>query len=105
MCYRVSQHSECVTGIVADWLVDWDDIEAMYALIAAMIDDLENEGAESVSLPVVAHPPTIRAFERFGFRRRNGYSIVVIPLARSEPDPAMRDPLQWFVMPGDFDIV
>lgn len=105
MCYRVSQQADYVTGIVADWLADWDDIEAMNALIAAMIGNLENEGAESISLPVVAHPPTIHAFERFGFRRRNSYSIVAIPLARSEPDPAMRDPLQWFVMPGDFDIV
>jgi hypothetical protein len=105
ICYRVRCGSRGITGIVVDLFAAPTDNDTMHALISAMLNDMQTADAETVAVPLVAHPPTIRALERYGFRRRSGYTVVVIPLARTKPDPLMRDPNRWFTMPGDFDIV
>lgn len=104
-CYRIREKGGQRTGVVADLFADWRDEKIHDSLIHAMLTDMHDQHVETVAVPLVAHPPTIAAFERFGFVSNPGYRVVAIPLVRPRPEPSMLDAGLWFTMAGDFDIV
>ena len=105
LAYYISIDGDRRQGVLADLFFAGGDRATGYALVSAMLTSLRAVGADSVRAPLVSSPACLGVLRRMGFMRtREGYTIVVIPLAHESPDPALADPHRWFVTAGDFDI-
>jgi hypothetical protein len=104
--YRTEMVRGSVHGWIADVFAAPDDGHARRGLIGAALDALAQAGASDVRALVPRGNPADRDLRRRGFlRRRGGFDVSIVPLARELPWDVLADSTRWLTMGGDFDVV
>jgi predicted N-acetyltransferase YhbS len=106
LAYRVEESPGGRAGVIAELYAGRDDAAARRALIRAAIDELRAAGAESAATLAIPDAPLYHDLARAGFlRRRGAFSVQIVPLDPALPMDVLRDPRNWSVAGGDFDVV
>jgi hypothetical protein len=103
LAYRVELHTARKVGAIAELFAC--DEGARGALIGAAVDVLDKAGVEVIS--TLAVPGTLEhtAFRRAGFVGRASFGVDIIPFEAGLPMELLRDPKNWMMAGGDFDVI
>jgi len=106
VAYRVVGSKDRATGYIADLFVAPDDRSSARSLLTRVLDDLDKLGAGSVMAAASPGSPAYLLLREIGFRpTKAGFTFEIVPLTRSIEPTMLRDPSQWHLAAGDFDIV
>jgi hypothetical protein len=107
LAYRLEENDGRTWGYIAELQTPQADAKARYALIAHAIAHLRAAGAEVVLALAVPGTWMYGAFRRAGFiwGRRGFFTVQVVPLDPSLPMDLLRDPQNWNMAGGDFDVI
>jgi hypothetical protein len=97
------QRDEPCVATVAELFCAHDDKAAFRALVENAIQTSNAAGAQSLNTLAVPGTWVYEAFRRRGFVASHAFSLEVVPLNISVDE--LRDPAQWHVAGGDFDVV
>lgn len=104
--YRVEEIRGGRAGVIAELFAAQDDSAGRRTLIGTAIDALRAAGADSAATLAIPDTPLYRDLARAGFlRRRGAFSVQIVPLDPRLPMDLLRDPRNWIMAGGDFDVV
>jgi hypothetical protein len=103
---RLEEGGDRKVAFIADILTSRDNEGARQALIRHAGTYFYERGAEAVATLAIPDTWLAEAFRRAGFLLSWGaFSVQFVPFASSPPFEQMRDPRQWRLTGGDFDVV
>ena len=103
--YRLDESSGRKVGALAELFVGRDDVKARDMFVRRVVEELRAAGAEVVATLAVPGAALYRAFRRAGFFPRAAFSVQIVPLQPDLPMEILRDPQQWSLAGGDFDVI
>jgi len=104
--YRVEHLSGATIAFVAELFADPSDARGRAALLAETLRHAYDSGADRALTLAAPGTPLYRELRRAGFLRRPGaFSVEIVPLAANLPVEQLRDPNQWSIAGGDFDVI
>ena len=101
LAFRVSDGA----GLIAELFTRTDDTAARNALIGQALAAMRLAGAVSASILAVPGTCLQQAVRRAGFLPRDAFTVQMVPLDSRLPLDQLRDPRQWGIAGGDFDVV
>jgi hypothetical protein len=107
LAYRLEENDGRTWGYIAELQAPQADAKARGALIGQATARMRAAGAEVALTLAVPGTWMYHAFRRAGFiwRRRGFFTVQVVPLDPSLPMDLLRDPQNWNVAGGDFDVI
>lgn len=104
--YRVQKNALNTFGFIAELLARKSDTDVWRALIQQAIQRLQTAGVEAVATLAVPHTWLYRVFRQAGFVFSWGsFDVSLVPLQPSLPLPSLRNPQNWHLSGGDFDVL
>ena len=104
--YRLQETAGRKLGFIAELLTPQSDTPARSTLIARTLQQLRAEGAEAAITLAIPNTSISRAFRRAGFIFSWGsFKVYLAPLDPALPMDTVRDPQNWCMAGGDFDII
>jgi hypothetical protein len=79
------------------------DLTLLAGLILKAVELMRDQGAMTLSAPLLASHPWIPLFERLGFRERDSCPVIFYPRAQGPQTEAADSETRWFLMDGDRD--
>lgn len=93
-------------GLLAELFCAQDDTRGLGELIGRTVGALIAAGAERAVTLAVPGTPLYRGLQRAGFTKgRGAFGVQLVSLAPDLPLDAMRDPRNWSIAGGDFDVI
>jgi predicted N-acetyltransferase YhbS len=108
VAYRIAAGAGRRNGFIADLLTLPERQDVAGALVAAALDGLASLHASMVMTLAPPGSATHRTFRRLGFlpaRPSASFSFELVPLQPAGRVEEMRDPSDWLLSGGDFDVV
>lgn len=106
VAYRMANVPAGRIGFVAELTALRADEAARGAVLSAAIEEMCADGAEAVAALAVPSTDLDRLLKRSGFVfRRSAFQIRYVPLDPRLPHAVLRDPNNWDLQGGDFDVV
>jgi hypothetical protein len=104
--YRVEMHATGTAGFIAELFAPQVDDLARRTLIAETLDALYAAGADNAVTLAVPGSPLERDLRSAGFlHSRGAFGVQIVPLDPEIPLGVLRDPRNWNVAGGDFDVI
>jgi Acetyltransferase (GNAT) domain len=104
--YRVESHAKGTAGFVAEIFAAQADTSARRTLIAETIAALRTAGADNAVTLAVPGSSLERDLRDGGFLySRGAFSVQIVPLDPNLPLDLLRDPRNWSMAGGDFDVI
>jgi hypothetical protein len=104
--FRIHDSKAGRTATIADIFYHPEDIGGGRTLVRATLDALLDENADSVSTLVIPGSPLAQLLGTMGFIwRRRPFRVTIVPFDADLPLNQLRDPAQWFLTGGDFDVI
>jgi hypothetical protein len=104
--FRIHDSKAGRTATIADIFYQPEDIGGGRTLVRATLDALLDAGADSVSTLVIPGSPLAQLLGTMGFIwRRRPFRVTIVPFDANLSLNQLRDPAQWFLTGGDFDVI
>jgi Acetyltransferase (GNAT) domain len=104
--YRVEGHPGGRAGFIAELFVSQGDPRGRGELIARTLAALHAEGADNAITLAVPDTALYQSLKGAGFLRgRGAFSVQIVPLGPDLPMDVLRDPRNWRMAGGDFDVI
>jgi hypothetical protein len=107
IAYRLEMTTGAPWGFIAELLAPQDDPTARRALIACAVSEMRAAGAVAATVLAVPRTRMHAALRRAGFvlGRAGFFSVQIVPLVPDLPIALVRDPTNWDIAGGDFDVI
>jgi hypothetical protein len=104
--YRLEDRPDGKIGFLAEVSTGPHDQAARNSLIAHVVNDLYQAGAEAIFTLTVPETPLYQALQRNGFIfKRPSFVVQLVPLDPTLPLDLLQDRRQWQIAGGDFDVI
>ncbi len=103
--YRWDADLDRRVGVIAEVLAPRSEARTRDELIRAALIALQTAGAELVVALAVPGTALWQTFRRAGFWPRAQFGVQLVPLDPQLPIEQLRDPHQWNLSGGDFDVI
>ncbi|MBI3732991.1 MAG: GNAT family N-acetyltransferase [Chloroflexi bacterium] len=105
LAYRVQDEGGRKVGAIAELFTKQADAGARGALLRHALEQFQAAGVEQAVTLAVPGTAAWRAWRRAGFFGGRSFSVQIVPLDENLPMAVLRDPRQWRMSGGDFDII
>jgi hypothetical protein len=107
LAYRLEEHAGATWGYIAELQTAQADAKGRHALIGQAIKHMRAAGAEAALTLAAPDTPVYQTFRRAGFiwGRRGFFTVQLVPLGPNLPMDLLREPLNWNICGGDFDVI
>ncbi len=106
LAYRVEDLPDRRFGFIAEMVAEGDDPGIIETLIIAGVERLAAEGVDAIATLAIPSTDHYRRWRRHGFLFSWGsFGVQCLPFSESMDPKTLRDPGQWSLMGGDFDVI
>jgi hypothetical protein len=103
--YTVEERSGRRAGAIAEVFTTGANVAARDTLIGDVLDEMIAGGAELARALAIPGTSWYRTLRRTGFFPRASFRVQLVPLGRDLPLTTLRDPRNWSLAGGDFDVI
>lgn len=103
--YRLVQRARRLSAFIVELTVRQDIPGVGASLTRHVLDVMRDSGVEVVRSLAVPGTATHKAFRQAAFFGRASFSVELVPLDPELPLDVLRDPQNWNICGGDFDVI
>ncbi len=106
LAYRIKDTPQVKLGFIADLFTPPTERKGRATLLNRVLLRMQAEQVEAVFTLTIPKTPLVCTFRRAGFVfSRGAFSVQMVPLASDLPMEMFRNPKNWHLAGGDFDVV
>ena len=106
LAYRIKDTPQAKLGFIATLFTPRAERKGRATLLDRALLAMQAEAVEAVFTLAIPKTPLHRAFRRAGFVfSRGAFTVQMVPLAPDLPMEIFRNPQNWYLVGGDFDVV
>ena len=106
LAYRIKDRPQGKLGFIAALFTSPTEHKGRATLLNHALAGMQADAVEAVFTLAIPKTPLYRAFRRAGFIfSRGAFTVQMVPLASGLPMETFRNPQNWYLVGGDFDVV